>query len=90
MSAKVTLFGCMILWIDKDGVVGAGGNARFTANTDGFIKIHYTVRAGVHRSRWAGLSTGRVLALVAASDLEGPTRVGKDADVNVFDIGAID
>jgi hypothetical protein len=90
MGAKVALLGCMILWIDKDGVIGTGRDACFTANTNSFVEIDYTVRPGVHRPRWAGIGARWVLALVTTGDLEGASCMGKDANVNILDIGAID
>ena len=90
MGAKVTLLGGMILRIDKDGVVRTGGNAGFTANTNGFVEIDYAIRASVHRSGRASWDARWVITLVTAGDLEGAARMGKDANINILHIGAVD
>jgi hypothetical protein len=40
VSAEVALFGGVIFRINKDRVVGTGGNARLAADADCFIEIN--------------------------------------------------
>src|SRR5207244_7448985 len=90
MRAEVALFGRMILGIDEDRVVRARRDARLAADADVLVEVDDAVAAAEHRRGGAGGDAGRMLALVAAGDLEGAARGRELSDVDVLDVGAVD
>jgi hypothetical protein len=90
MSAEVALLCGVVFRIDEDGIVRTGSHARFTANTDRFIEVDDTVRSLKHGGRRTGRHTWRVSTLVATGYLMGPSGLGKDADINMLNVGARD
>ena len=90
MRAEVALFGRVVLGVDEDGVVGAGGDAGLAADADRLVEVDDAVAARVHGRGGAGVGAGRVGALVAARHLEGAPRLGEDPDVDILDVGAGD
>ena len=90
VCAEITLLRGMVLGIDKDRVVGAGGDARLAADADRFVKIHDAIGTRVHCPGRAGGGTGRVLALITARHLKGAPHLREDAHVNIFDVGTVD
>ena len=86
MSAEVALLGRFILWINKDGIVRAGGDAGLTAYTYGLVEVDYAVRPLMHRRRWARCYTRRILALVTAGDLKRSAYVGEVTCIYVLHV----
>ncbi len=87
MRAEVALLGRVVLGFDEDGVVGAGGDARLAPDADRLVEVHDPVVALEHGRGRARVDAGRVLALVAARDLERPSTLREEARINVFDVG---
>jgi hypothetical protein len=84
MRAEVTFLGGVIFGIDENGVVRTRCHAGFTTDADGFVKIHYTVRALEHRRGGAGGDTGRMGALVTARHLMRASCLRERPDIDVF------
>ena len=90
MRAEVTFFRRVIFRIDEDGVVRASRHASFAADANRLIEIDDAVGALEHCRGRTGGDTRGMRALVATRYLVGAARLGKDADVNVLDVGAGD
>ena len=54
MGAEVALLGGVIVGVDEDGVIRAGGDACLAADADPFVEVDDAVRPAVHRSGRAG------------------------------------
>ena len=78
----------MILRIDKDRVVRTSRHAGFAADTDRFVEIDDAVGALEHCRGGTGNDARRMRALIASRHLMRAPRLRKDADVDVFDVGA--
>ena len=57
---------------------------------DVLIELDDAVRPLVHRRDWTDVDTGRVVALVAACDLEMAARVRERTRLHVLDSGPVD
>ena len=88
MGAEVTLLRGVIVGVDEDCIVRAGGHARLAADTDRLVEIDNTVRAFKHRAGWAGGDAGRVGALIATRYLMRAAGLREDADVDMLHVGA--
>src|ERR1035441_794768 len=71
VRAQVAFLGRVVVGIDEDRVIRAGGDARFAADTGRLVEVDDTVRPLVHRAGRACAYALRVRALIAANDLEG-------------------
>ena len=90
VGAEVALLRRVILGVDEDGVVRAGGDAGLAPDADGLVEVHDSVRPLVHRRRGARGHARGVIALVAARHLERPPRLREHADIHVFHVRAGD
>ena len=90
VRAEVAFLRRMIVGVDEDGVVGAGGDAGFAADADGLVEVDDAVRPPVHRGGGAGGDAGGIVALVAAGHLKDPAGLGKCSDVDILHVGAGD
>ncbi len=90
MGAEVALLGRVVVGVDEDRVIGTRGDARLAADADRLVEVHDPVRTPVHRRGRAGVDAGRIVALVAAGDLEAAPGGRVDAHVDRLDIGAGD
>jgi hypothetical protein len=89
MGAEVAL-GCgTVIGVHVDRVVGTGLHTSLAADAAFGIKIHDAIFTFVHRRDRANGYARRLLAMVAASDLEEPASVGIFALLNVLDPGAV-
>ena len=86
MGAKIALLGGLILGVDEDGVVGAGGDAGLAPDAAPLVEIDDPVSPLVHRRRGAGSDARRVLALIATGHLVGPAGVREDSLVDVLHV----
>src|SRR5207245_5312325 len=82
--------GRVIVGIDEDRVVGARGDAGFASNADVLVEIDDAVGTAEHRRRGTRRYARRVIALIAARDLERAARCGELSDIDVLHIRAID
>jgi hypothetical protein len=89
VRAEVALLGRVIFGVDEDRVVGTGRHAGLATDADPFVEVDDAVGPPVHGRGGAGGDTGRVLALVAARHLKGPTGLRKRTHVDVFDVGSV-
>ena len=89
MRAEITFFSRVIVRVDEDRVVRAGGDARFASDADVLVEIDDAVGTTEHGRRRTRLHAGRVIALIASRDLKGAARFGELSDVDVLDVGAI-
>ena len=80
----------MIFRIDEDGVIRAGGHARFATNADRFVEIDDAISAFEHRRSRAGGDAGGMCALIATSHLMRSPCLRKHANVDVLDVSARD
>src|SRR6185436_4946379 len=87
--AEVALFRGVVLGVDEDGVIRAGGDAGLAADADRFVEVDDPVRPAVHRARRARRDARRVIALIAARDLKRAPRGGKRPDVDVLHVRAV-
>ena len=87
MGAEIALLGTVVIRVDENRVVGAGGDTSLATDADGFVEVDDPIGSPVHRTRGAGRRTWRRLALVAARHLKSSMGIGKLADVYVFDVG---
>src|SRR3990172_1419372 len=77
----------MVLGVDEDSIVRAGSHASLASNADRLIEIDYSIRTLEHCRRGTGSHTRGKLALIAPSNLMGPTHLRKDAHLDVFYVG---
>ena len=90
VRAEVALLRRVVLGVDEDRVVGAGGDARLAPDARLLVEVDDAVLALEHRARRAGGHARRVDALVAAGDLEVAAHLGEEADVDGLHVGARD
>jgi len=90
MCAEVTLFGRMIFRVDEDGVVRTRGHAGLATNADRLVEIDDAVRAFEHRCGRTCSDARSMSTLIATRHLMSATRLGKDANFNVLDVGSRD
>ena len=80
----------MILWVDEDRVIRTSSHARFTTDTDRFVKIDDAISSLEHCCSGTSSHAGSMGALVAASDLMRAAHLWKHSHVDVLDVGASD
>src|SRR5262249_39163688 len=90
VRAEVTFLGRVILRINKDRIVRTSRHAGFATDADRFIEIDGAVRPFEHGRGGTGSHAWRVRGLVAAGDLVGAPHLRKNADIDVFHVGARD
>jgi len=90
MRAEITFFGGVIFGVDKNGVVWTRRHACLATNADRFIEVDDSIFPLEHSGGRTSSYTGRMNALIAACYLVSSSSLGKDADINVFDVSASD
>ena len=89
VCAEVALGGRAGFRVDVDRVVGTGLHARLAADALLAIELDDSIVSLVHRGDGADPGAGRILAVVAARDLEVTFRVGVATGLGVLHPGAV-
>src|ERR1044071_8033695 len=76
----------MILRVNEDRVVGTGSHASFASDADRFVEVDDAVGALKHRGSRASSDARCVRALITTGHLMSAARLGKDSDVDMFDV----
>src|SRR6185436_7549511 len=90
VRAEVALGGRLGLGIDVERGVRTALHAGLAADAAPAVEVHDAVRPAEQGGRRADLDARRVVAVVAAGDLEGPPRLGEHTLLDVFHPGAGD
>ena len=90
VRAEVALGRGLRAGVDVERVVGAALHAGLAADAAAAVEVHDPVLPPEERGGGADLDAGRVVAVVAAGDREGPPRLGELALLDVLDPGAGD
>jgi len=88
VRAHVALLRAVVIGVDEDGVVRAGGHARLAADADRLVEVNDPVIPAEHRPGRTGRHARRVSALVAAGHLERAPQEGEGANVRGLDVGS--
>jgi len=88
MGAEVTLLSGVILWIDEDGVVGAGSHAGLATDADGLVEVDDTIISLIHRAGRTGSNTRWIGTLIAPRHLKVATHLWKGSNFNRLDVGS--
>jgi hypothetical protein len=89
MCTEIALRRGMSVWVNVEGIVGAGLHAGFAANADIGVKINDAIRAFVERRHRANSNTGSVFTMVAAEHSKVTSCIGEGAFFDVFHPGAV-
>ena len=87
VRAQVALLRRVVLGVDEDRVIRAGGHACLAADADALVEVDDAVLAPEHGLGRACRHARRVLALVAPGHLERPSDLREYPDVHGLDVG---
>ena len=89
-AQKLHLAAVSVCGVDVERVVRAALHAGLAADAAPAVEVHDAVLPPEERGGGTDLDAGRVLAVVAAGDLEGAAGLGEHALLDVLDPGAGD
>jgi hypothetical protein len=89
VRAIVALGSGVVVWIDVEGIIGAGLHAGLATDAAVVVKINDSVVPGIECLDRADLNAGGFRTVVASHHREDPPGIGKFSLFNLFHIGSV-